>query len=238
MEDWLVRTQLLLGDEKVNKLRKAHVLVVGLGGVGAYAAEMLCRAGVGTLTIVDGDVVNHSNRNRQLLALTSTVGKSKTEVMTARLLDINPEIQLHSVQQYLRDEEFDTLLAQKYDYVVDAIDTLLPKVNFIEKCLKQKHRTVSSMGAGGRFDPTQVEVADIDKSHHCPLAYILRKRLHQRGIRTGVKVVFSPEPIDPQAMEESHGEQNKKTTVGTISYMPAVFGCTCASVVVQDLIKS
>ncbi len=239
MEDWQTRTQLLLGNDKLDKLRQAHVLIVGLGGVGAYAAEMLCRAGIGTLTIADGDVINDSNRNRQLLALSSTIGKPKTEVMAARLFDINPEeVNVNSIQQYLRSEEFDALLAQKYDYVVDAIDTLLPKVNFIEKCLAQKLRIVSSMGAGGRLDPTQVEIADIDKSHHCPLAYMLRKRLHQRGIRTGVKVVFSPEPIDPQAMEESCGEQNKKTTVGTISYMPAVFGCACASVVIRDLMDS
>lgn len=237
MEDWLTRTRLLLGNDKLHKLQQAHVLVVGLGGVGAYAAEMLCRAGIGTLTIVDGDVVSHSNRNRQLLALTSTIGKPKTEVMAARLLDINPDVKIHIVQQYLRNEEFDTLLSQKFDYVVDAIDTLLPKVNFIEKCLAQRLPVVSSMGAGGRLDPTQVKVADIDKSHHCPLAYMLRKRLHQRGIRTGVKVVFSPEPIDPCAMEESHGEQNKKTTVGTISYMPAVFGCACASVVINELVN-
>ncbi|MDR2937677.1 MAG: tRNA threonylcarbamoyladenosine dehydratase, partial [Prevotellaceae bacterium] len=224
MEDWQSRTRLLLGNERLQRLQQAHILVVGVGGVGAYAAEMLCRAGVGTLTIVDGDVVSHSNRNRQLLALTSTIGLPKVEIMAARLRDINPEIKINLVQQYLRDEEFDTLLAQKFDYVVDAIDTLLPKVNFIEKCLAQKLRVVSSMGAGGRLDPTKIEVADIDKSHHCPLAYMLRKRLHQRGIRTDVKVVFSPEAIDPRAMEESHGEQNKKTTVGTISYMPAVFG--------------
>jgi len=234
-DDWQSRTRLLLGDEKLQRLREAHVLVAGVGGVGACAAEMLCRAGVGTLTLADGDVVGHSNRNRQLIALTSTVGRPKAEVLAARLRDINPDVQLHVVQQYLRDEEFDALLAHRYSYVVDAIDTLLPKVNLIEKCLAQQQPIVSSMGAGGRLDPTQVQVADLDLSHHCPLAYALRKRLHRRGIRTGVKVVFSPEYINPQAVAESLGEQNKKSTVGTVSYMPAVFGCACASVVVKDL---
>ncbi|MGL4908354.1 MAG: tRNA threonylcarbamoyladenosine dehydratase [Bacteroidales bacterium] len=235
MEDWQTRTELLLGKESLTNLQKSHILIVGLGGVGAYAAEMLCRAGVGTLTLVDADTVNHSNRNRQLVALCSTIGKPKVEVLAQRLHDINPQVQLHCIQQYLHTHEFDELLATPYHYVVDAIDTLLPKVNFLEKCLIYKQPVVSSMGSGGRIDPTQVEVADIAKSHHCPLAYMLRKRLHQRGIRTGFQVVFSPEPILEGSLQLSDNELNKKSTVGTISYIPAVFGCTCASVVIRKL---
>ena len=236
MIDWLERTELLLGEEKTAKLRNAHVLVVGLGGVGAYAAEMICRAGVGRMTIVDGDCVAQSNINRQLPALHSTVGREKSEVMRRRLLDINPQLELTVLCRYLKDEATDELLdSEKFDYVVDAIDTLSPKTALIKGCLDRGYPLVSSMGAGAKTDPTRIEIRDISKSHHCPLAHMLRKRLHKIGIRQGFWVVFSPEAVREGSMILCE-EQNKKSNVGTISYMPALFGCHAASVAIRGLI--
>lgn len=233
---WTDRTELLLGEEKLNILRQAHILVVGLGGVGAYAAEMLTRAGVGHMTIADADVVGESNINRQLLALNSTIGRNKSDVMAERLRDINPEIRLNVVTEYIRDEKtYELLDAAHYDYVVDCIDTLSPKVNLIAAALERHIPVVSSMGAGAKTDPTLIEVKDIGKSHHCPLAHMLRKRLHKLGIRSGFYAVFSPEPVRDGAMIIAE-ETNKKSNVGTISYIPATFGCVCASVVIRDLI--
>lgn len=234
--DWQERTELLMGEEALKKLASAHVLVVGLGGVGAYAAEMLCRAGVGKLTIVDGDKVQASNRNRQLIALKSTEGKYKTDLMESRLKDINPEIEIIKLNSFLKDEKVDKLLETNYDYVVDAIDTLRPKLFLITKTMNKTYPLVSSMGSGGKLDPTLVEVKDISKSYNCKLAHSLRKQLHRVGIRKGFKVVFSPEKVDKSAVLLIENEQNKKSTVGTISYMPAVFGMMLASVVIRELI--
>lgn len=233
---WLERTELLLGREQVEQLRRKHVLVVGLGGVGAYAAEQLCRAGVGELTLVDADRVEESNRNRQLAALTSTVGKRKTEVVAARLRDINPDVVLHVVDDFIRDEKTIALLEQaRYDYVVDAIDSLSPKVFLIFHALQRGLPLVSAMGAGGKVDPTQVQISDIKKSYQCRLAHAIRKRLHRMGISSGFKAVFSPEPVPEHAISiDADPDINKLSTVGTISYMPAVFGCFAAAAVLQD----
>ncbi len=234
--NWQQRTQLLIGPEAVQLLAEKHVLVCGLGGVGAMAAEQLCRAGIGRLTIVDGDVVSETNRNRQLPALTSTLHVPKTEVMAARLLDINPELKLQVVQQYIKDQPMIDLLEVGYDYVVDAIDTLSPKVYLLYHAHRLGLKIVSSMGAGGKFNPEMVQIADISKSYNCKLAYYMRKRLHKLGIWNGITVVFSPEEVSTHAVELSEGEMNKKSTVGTISYMPALFGCFCASVVLQSFL--
>lgn len=236
-EDWMSRTRLLLGDEHVEKLLRSHVLVAGLGGVGAYAAEQLCRAGIGKMTIVDGDIIAASNKNRQLPALDSTLGKQKAEVMAQRLLDINPMLELRVVNTYLKNEKIDLLLSEKFDYVVDAIDTLAPKVFFILKSLKQQQPLVSSMGAGGKLDPTQIRISDISESHSCRLAFYIRKRLQRFGVRSGFQVVFSPEPVESARKIKVENETNKKTNVGTISYMPAIFGCYCASVVITGLLE-
>ena len=234
--NWLERTELLLGEEKLAALRCANVLVVGLGGVGAYAAEMIARAGVGRMTIADADTVNPSNINRQLVALHSTVGKPKAEVLAARLRDINPEIELTVVNEYIRDERtYELLDSARFDYVVDAIDTLSPKLALIVATLERGYPLVSSMGAGAKTDPTRLEIADISKTHHCPLAHMLRKRLHKAGIRSGFRAVFSAEPIREGAMIVCE-EQNKKSNVGTISYIPAMFGIGCASVVIRGII--
>jgi tRNA A37 threonylcarbamoyladenosine dehydratase len=237
MTNWLERAELLIGSEGLEKLKNAHVLVVGLGGVGAYAAEQICRAGVGTLTLVDGDVVEASNRNRQLPALVSNEGRPKVEILAARFRDINPDIQLHVYNQYLADREIDALIdAERYDYVVDAIDTLSPKTFLILKTMKAGFPLVSSMGAGGKFDPSKVEITDISKTYNCKLARKLRKRLAQLGVTKGFKVVFSSELVDPEKVIAVEAK-NKASTVGTISYMPPIFGCFCASVVIRGLLE-
>ena len=234
---WLERTTLLVGDKALETLRNSHVLVVGLGGVGAYAAEQICRAGVGEMTIVDGDTINPSNRNRQLPALVSTTGKPKAQVVGDRLLDINPELKLHIIQEYIRDDRMIEILETKFDYVVDAIDTLSPKIFLIYHSLQKGHKLVSSMGSGGKLDPTKVEIADFSQSRICPLARVLRKRLGRFGVRGGFQVVFSTEEVPQHAMIPCEGEPNKKTTIGTISYMPPLFGCMMASVVVRGLLE-
>ena len=235
--NWLERTTLLLGPDKIELLRRANVLVVGLGGVGAYAAEMIARSGVGRMTIADADTVSESNINRQLIALHSTIGRQKADLMKERLLDINPELELTVVNKFIKDDETDQLLdSDKFDYIVDAIDTLSPKLALIKGALDRNIPLVSSMGAGAKTDPTKMEICDIDKTHHCPLAHMLRKRLHKIGIRTGFQAVFSPEPVREGAMILCE-EQNKKSNTGTISYIPAMFGIGCASVVIRGLIN-
>ncbi len=236
MSHWQERTILQLKEEKHGRLSKAHVFVAGLGGVGAYAAEMLCRAGIGSLTIADADLIHPTNRNRQLLALTSTEGMRKAEVMKIRLLDINPDIHIKTIDAYLRDDFTDSVLETPFDYVVDAIDTLSPKIFLINRALKNGLRIVSSMGAGGKTDPALIQVADFSDTYNCNLARMLRKRLRKLNVSGGFKAVFSSEPPDDSAIMPLLDEPNKKNTVGTISYMPAMFGCYCASVVIRELI--
>lgn len=234
--NWLERTSLLLGEQKLELLQQANVLVVGLGGVGAYAAEMIARAGISRMTIADADTVSESNINRQLIALHSTIGRQKAELVAERLRDINPDIELTIVNRFIKDDETDALLdSDKFDYIVDAIDTLSPKLALIKGALDRDIPLVSSMGAGAKTDPTKMEICDIAKTHHCPLAHMLRKRLHKIGIRSGFKAVFSPEPVREGAMILCN-EQNKKSNTGTISYIPALFGIGCASVVIRGLI--
>ena len=236
MEDWRQRTQLLLGDEKMERLRQEHVLVVGLGGVGAYAAEMICRAGVGRMTIVDADTVQPTNLNRQLPALHSTLGMSKAEILEKRFRDINPEIELTVLPVFLKDENIPELLdAASYDFVVDAIDTLSPKCHLIAEAMKRHIKIVSSMGTGAKSDITQVRFADIWDTYHCGLSKAVRKRLQKMGIKRKLPVVFSTEQADPKAVLLTEDEMNKKSTCGTVSYMPAVFGCYLAEYVLKRL---
>ena len=224
--DWQQRTELLLGEEKMERIRSAHVLVVGLGGVGAYAAEMICRAGVGRMTIVDADTVQPTNMNRQLPAMHSTLGRTKAEVLAARYKDINPEIELAVLPVYLKDENIPELLdADKYDFIVDAIDTISPKCFLIYEAMKRHIKIVSSMGAGAKSDITQVRFADLWETYHCGLSKAVRKRLQKMGMKRKLPVVFSTEQADPKAVLLTEDEQNKKSTCGTVSYMPAVFGC-------------
>ena len=236
MEDWKQRTRLLLGEEKSERLRQAHVLVVGVGGVGAYAAEMLCRAGVGRLTLVDADTVQPTNINRQLPALHSTLGQPKVEVLAARFRDINPEVELTVLPVFLKDENIPQLLdAVRYDFVVDAIDTLAPKCHLIAEALRRRIKIVSSMGAGAKSDITQIRFADIWDTYHCGLSKAVRKRLQKMGIRHKLPVAFSTEQADPKAVLLTDDERNKKSTCGTVSYMPAVFGCYLAEYVIRWL---
>ncbi len=235
--EWLSRTRLLAGQNNLQHLKEAHILVVGLGGVGAYAAENICRAGVGKMTIVDGDKISATNRNRQLLALKSTEQYAKTDVMRQRLRDINPDIELDVVNEYIKDERIPEILNKPYNYVVDAIDTLSPKIYLIYHCMQKKLPLVSSMGSGGKFDPTLVRVVDFADTYQCRLAYILRKKLRKLGVTTGFKAVFSPEKVDENCIVAAENEPNKKSIVGTISYMPPVFGCVCASVVIRNLLN-
>ncbi|MDO5760512.1 MAG: tRNA threonylcarbamoyladenosine dehydratase [Bacteroidota bacterium] len=230
------RTSLLLGNDNIEKLRQASVLIAGLGGVGAFAAESLCRAGIGTMTIIDGDSVSESNINRQLLALNSTLGQSKASLMAKRLRDINPEVKLNVIDEYIRDERMKEIL-QNYDsdWVVDAIDTLSPKLYLLIHCFHLQRKVVSSMGSGGKLDPSLIRITDISQTYNCPLALHIRKQLHKKGIYNGITAVFSPEKIDKSKTKEERSE-NKRTTVGTISYMPALFGLNIASVVIRDII--
>jgi tRNA threonylcarbamoyladenosine dehydratase len=233
---WMSRTELLLGEEKVQNLINKNVLIVGLGGVGGICAEMIARAGVGSITIVDGDVVDLSNCNRQIPALHSTAKKLKAQVMEERLKDINPELKLTVIAEFIKEERIIKIVeSQKYDYAVDCIDTLSPKVWFIKTCVDRNIPIVSSLGAGGKVDPLQIQVADISKSYKCNLARYVRKYLHKEGIFSGVQVVFSPEDIDQSRIIETEKAYPKKSIIGTISYMPAVFGCVVASVVVRAL---
>ncbi|MEG1616036.1 MAG: tRNA threonylcarbamoyladenosine dehydratase [Bacteroidales bacterium] len=236
MENWLERTILLMGEEKLERLKKAHVLVVGVGGVGAYAAEMICRAGVGKMTIIDGDVVNASNINRQLVARHSTIGEKKVDILSKRLLDINPNLELVAKYEFIHDELTEELLdSDTFDFIVDAIDTLSPKVNLIASAMRRKIKIVSSMGAGARIDPTRIQFADISATRECTLAKAVRKRLAKIGIRKGLPTVFSTEAPNRSAVLLTETERNKKSTVGTISYMPAIFGCFLASHVIRKL---
>ena len=245
-EQWTNRTELLLGKDKMECLCNAHVLIVGTGGVGAYAAEMLCRAGVGELTLVDADTIQPSNINRQLPATHSTLGRSKVEVLAERFRDINPNIKLHALPIYLKEEEVSDLLSgnnnfqfsifsSQFDFIVDAIDTIAPKCALIIEALRRHIPIVSSMGAGAKSDITQIRFADIWDTYHCGLAKAVRTRLKKAGIRQSLPVVFSTEQANRSAIITVEDEQNKKSTTGTISYMPAVFGCYLAEYVLRKL---
>ncbi len=233
---WNIRTELLLGKEKLTKLTNSKVMVVGLGGVGAAAAEMIARAGIGNMVIVDCDVVEQSNRNRQLGALVSTNGIPKVHAIGNRLKDINPDLNIEMIQVYLINEAIPNLLDQHQpDYVIDAIDTLTPKIYLIKHVIDRKIKLISSMGAGGKMDPSQILLGDISETYNCKLARYVRKRLHQQGIFKGVNVVFSTEKIEKERVILTDGSNNKKSVIGTISYLPPIFGCYCASVVIRNL---
>jgi len=236
MSHWLDRTVLLLGKENLTKLSRSHILIIGLGGVGAYAAEQLVRSGIGNLTIVDGDHIHITNINRQLPATQSNIGISKLEILNQRFLDINPEININSINRYIEDSEMEKLiLSNNFDYVIDAIDTLSPKIRLIKSCMENKIPLVSSMGAGAKIDPSKVTISDISKSYNDRLAFVVRKTLRKHKIYKGFKVVFSSELVKKEAVISVDDEKNKRSTVGSISYLPAIFGIFCASHVIRSL---
>lgn len=232
---WMERTKLLVKEKGIENLQKAHVLVVGLGGVGGYAAEAICRAGVGKMTIIDGDTVDPSNRNRQIQALSSTHGQNKADLMYARLKDINPDCDITAINAFQTPDDMKEFLKQKFTYIIDAIDSISPKLYLIQMAYWNNQKIVSSMGAGGKMDPTKVKVADIKDTNICPLAQYVRKRLRYMNIYKGVKCVYSDELPAKFSIMHTDGSKFKKSAYGTISYLPAVFGLTCASVVIRDI---
>ena len=239
---WFARTEQLLGPERLKRLSAARVAVFGLGGVGSYAVEALARAGVGSLRLVDYDSTNPTNINRQLFALHSSLGQPKVALAAARVLDINPVCWVDPRQVFINEETVADLLEPDVDVVVDAIDSLSSKVLLLEACVQRGLPVISSMGAGGRMDGAQVHCGDLDETRICPLARVLRQRLHRRGIRTGIRCVYSLEPArntlphDPADAGEHHGTGRPRTPIGTISYLPALFGLRIAQEVVELLL--
>lgn len=237
--DWQERTSLLLGDETIKNLNDKHVLIAGLGGVGGYAVEILSRAGIGNLTIVDQDVIQPSNINRQLIATHSNIGQKKAEEIEKRLKDINPSINIKVITTFLKDENIPELLDNTdYDFIVDAIDTISPKVYLIKTAIERNIPIVSSMGAGAKMDPMSVRVDYLSKSYNCTLAKVIRKRLRKLGVRKDTMVVYSSELQNKDAVKEIEGEMCKRSTAGTISYMPALFGCHIGAFVINSLINN
>jgi tRNA A37 threonylcarbamoyladenosine dehydratase len=234
---WLSRTTLLIGEEALRHLTQQHVMVVGLGGVGSFAAEFIARSGIGRMTIIDGDVVDPTNRNRQLPALSTNHGVSKAEIMADRLRAINPEIHLEVVKSFVTPEMVVEQLSRRPDYIIDAIDSITPKITFLKLAYEMQLPLVSSMGAGAKLDPTRLQVVDISETYMCPFAQQIRKNLKNHNIRKGIKVVFSPEDPIKESLMLTDGKNFKKSAYGTISYLPAVFGAVAASVVIRDLIK-
>jgi tRNA A37 threonylcarbamoyladenosine dehydratase len=237
MAEWTERAELLFKKEGLDKLKNSHVLVVGMGGVGSFAAEFIARAGVGAMTIVDGDTVDITNINRQLPALHSTVGQPKVTIVGDRLMDINPELKLTRIQEFLSPERAYELVTKEYDYVLDCIDSITPKLNLIISAKRQKVKIISNMGAGGKYEAGKVKVSDIARTEVCPLAKTVRKRLRKEGIAKGVKVVFSTETPDTTSLKMTDGQNFKKSFFGTNSWIPAVFGLHSAETVVKHLLK-
>lgn len=247
------RTELLIGSEGLKKLRDSTVAVFGLGGVGGYAAEALCRAGVGRLVIVDFDDVCVTNINRQIIALDDTVGRSKALVMADRMRRINPSADIVPCKDFYSAETCDYLLSGKFDYVLDAIDNITSKLHLIRTCQERGIPIVSSMGAASKMDPSRIRVADIADTHKCRMARIVRKLLKKQGIERGVKVVFSTEEYREQAGRDSvcrdscvcphrdvedYSCRHRRVILGSISFIPGIFGLTMAGVAVNDLLES
>ena len=235
---WLSRTELLIGKKALEKLAKSHIMIVGLGGVGSFAAEFIARSGVGIITIIDGDIVDPTNRNRQLPALATNHGEYKADIMEARLKAINPQITIHTIKQFITPETVAVHLNNNIDYIIDAIDSITPKITFMVAAYHLNIPIISSMGAGGKMDPTVLSVCDISKTYNCVFAQQIRKMLkvnHQ--IKRGIECVFSPELPDKTSLILTDGTNYKKSAYGTISYMPAMFGAVAASVVIRKLIS-
>ncbi len=233
---WLSRSALLVGDDGIQTLQSKHVLVVGLGGVGSFAAEFICRSGVGEMTIVDGDVVDPTNRNRQLPALSTNHGVSKASIMADRLLAINPDLKLHVIEDFLTPQRCKEILATPFDYVLDCIDSVTPKLMLLTAAIQTQIPIVSSMGAGGKLDPTKLKVGRLTESYHCVFAYYIRKRLKKLADASGVKAVFSTELPKKESLVMTDGSNFKRSAYGTISYLPAAFGGVCASVAIRELL--
>lgn len=235
------RTQILIGPEGLSRLRKAHILVAGLGGVGGIAAEALVRAGVGQITLLDHDTVSLSNLNRQIIALHSTLQRQKAELVAERLHDINPEVVTTVLTDFLRPENAGTLVADTpYDYILDCIDSIACKAALVAAAQNARCPIVSSMGAGGRLDPTRVKIAKLNQTHSCALAREMRKSLKRLAANLNYPVVFSDEPAVVKGLphEPVSGPAGRPRAVnGTISYMPAIFGLTLAGHTIRELLS-
>lgn len=233
---WLERTALLTGEESIKKLQDANILLVGLGGVGSYAGEFLVRAGIGRMTIIDGDSVDPTNINRQLQALHSTIGQSKVALMKSRFLDINPNISLVTYEKFLEPEDMEALVRHgNFDFVLDCIDSISPKISLLKVAKRSTAKVISSMGAGGKLNPAKIKVGDISTTKECKLAHSIRKRLKQDGVDKGIIAVYSQEIQPKEALKLTDGKNYKKSFYGTISYMPALFGLTMASEVIRRI---
>lgn len=238
MAVWQERAELLFKEKGLEKLKNSHVLIVGLGGVGSFAAEFIARAGIGKMTIVDGDTVDITNINRQLPALHSTVGMHKVDVVGDRLMDINPELQLTRINEFLSPERTLEIVSKEFDYIMDCIDSVTPKINLIIAAKRKKVKIVSNMGAGGKMFASKVVVKDISKTEVCPLAKQIRKRLKKENINKGIKAVFSTEETDETSLKLTDGKNYKKSFYGTNSWMPGLFGLYAAETVVHYLLKN
>ena len=233
-ENWLQRGELLLGEEKQKTLHNAHLLVVGLGGVGSWAAEMLCRAGVGAFTLVDADVVDVTNINRQMPALSSTVGQPKCNVVAERLRAINPEVQLVVKQQFIAPDNIGLLLnEQQFDFVVDAIDTLEPKCALIRTCWERDLKIISSMGAGAKCDLAAIRCSELWKTEHCTLAKNVRRMLRDARGKYKLPVVYSAE--EPRRNAIRPNPAGGKPVIGSLGYFTATFGCYIAEYVIKQI---
>ena len=234
---WLGRTELLIGSEALSRLRKTNVLLIGLGGVGSFAGEFLVRSGIGKITIVDGDTVDPTNKNRQLQALDSTAGQPKANLLKARYLDINPELEIQSFDHFLEPQDIDQLLtSEPFDFVLDCIDSVLPKITLLSTARKHKVKIYSSMGAGGKMDPSKIRVADLYQTKECKFAQQVRKQLKKIDKRKGIIAIYSEEIQPKAALKYTDGSKYKKSYYGTISYMPALFGLTMASEVIRKVV--
>ncbi len=233
--NWLERTELLIKKEGIKKLQNSTVLVVGLGGVGSFAVEFLVRAGIGNITIVDGDTIDITNINRQLPATTSTIGKDKTDIVAKRLLDINPKLNLTVIHTFLSPNDAFEIVDKKYDYVLDCIDSIQPKIQLLIAAKRKKVKIISAMGAGGKSDPSKIMVRDISKTRDCTLARVIKKELKKHKIHKGIRCVFSTEIQDKDSVYITDGSNFKRSFYGTISYMPALFGLYAAAEVIKKL---
>ena len=238
MTDWLQRTELLIGLDSINQLKQSNVLIAGMGGVGSFAAEFLCRAGIGHMTIVDGDRVDPSNKNRQIVALDSTVDMHKADVMAARMHDINSDLKLTVIKEFLTPDLMMALVTTKFDWVLDCIDSLQPKLYFLVAAVTNGVKVASSMGAGGRVDPQKIRIAPIFETDCCRFAYKVRKGLRRKGFADApIIAVYSEELVNRDSLQLTDGSNFKRSYYGTISYLPALFGLNLASVVIRDLIQ-
>lgn len=233
MQRFKERTEIVIGNDGIEKLEKASVIVFGLGGVGSFVAESLARAGIGNLTIVDFDIVDETNINRQLPALYSNIGRFKVDVMEERIKDINPSINLKSHRCLYDESTSETLLSGNYDYVVDAIDMMKSKIHLIESCYNKGMNIISSMGMGNKLDPTMIEIQDLYKTEMCPLAKVLRRELKKRGVKK-LKVVYSKEK--PRETGVTYEDGRMKRVNGSMSFVPSSAGLVITSYIVRDII--